>query len=84
MKKGDLIKFKPNWVPGGFADASIGLVLRQSVGREHHAGYNDYFVVLAHGRETAIDLKSYDVEIISSSWHLLYNLGIDNSKISVV
>ena len=67
MKKGDLIKFKPNWVPGGFADDSIGLVLKKCVGQKHHAGYNDYFVVLAHGRATAIDLKSYDVEIISPS-----------------
>ena len=61
MKIGDLIKFKPNWVPGGFADPCLGLVLKPCDDVEH----GESFIVLAHGIEQAVDLENYDIQSTS-------------------
>tara|TARA_R100000234_G_scaffold110635_1_gene83137 strand:+ start:639 stop:830 length:192 start_codon:yes stop_codon:yes gene_type:complete len=63
MKSGDLIKFKPNWVPGGFADPCLGLVLKPC----NNDGRGNSFIVLAFGMEQVVDLENYDIQIISTA-----------------
>tara|TARA_A100001515_G_scaffold60909_1_gene47896 strand:+ start:1438 stop:1629 length:192 start_codon:yes stop_codon:yes gene_type:complete len=62
MKVGDLIKFKPSWVPGGFADPCLAVVLRKFNGDM----LGDCFVVYSRGTEVIVDVKNHDIQILSS------------------